>query len=394
MLGGMTRASDVIIIGAGVIGCAAAYHLARRGVSVTVLEKDTVGAGGTGRSSAIIRTHYSNELTARMALHGLRVFQNWGDEVGGEVAFEQTGWVAIMDVRDMTGLEANIALQRRVGINTSLITAADLQELMPGIDTGDAAAAVYEPESGYADPHLTVTGYADAARRHGAKIVVNCEVTGIRFDGDKVAGVDATLGRFDAPAIVNCAGPWGARVAALAGVEVPIDACRVQVAVYRRPPSFTTHPVVMDFLQGAYFRAETGNLTIAGSIDPAEANAVVDPDDFAEHVDAEFEIEMGEKFMRRCPPMELSESMGGYSSIYAVTPDWHPIIDEVPAGSGSYICSGFSGHGYKLAPAVGLMVADQVTGESDPRFPTELFRLARYAEDAPVRGQYEYSIAG
>ena len=390
----MTQTSDVIIIGAGVIGCAAAYHLAQRGVSVTVLEKDTVGAGGTGRSSAIIRTHYSNELTARMALHSLRVFQNWRDEVGGEVAFEQTGWIAIMDVRDMAGLESNIALQREVGIDTSLITAVDLQELIPGIDTGDAAAAVYEPGSGYADPHLTVNGYAEAARRHGARIVVNCEVTGIRFDGDKVSGVDATRGRFDAPVIVNCAGPWGARVAALAGVEVPIDACRAQVAVYRRPPSFATHPVVMDFLQGAYFRAETGNLTIAGSIDPAEANAVVDPDDFAEHVDAEFEAEMGEKFVRRYPPMELSESMGGYSSIYAVTPDWHPIIDEVPVGSGSYICSGFSGHGYKLAPAVGLMVADQVTGESNPQFSTELFRLARYAEDTPIRGQYEYSIAG
>ena len=390
----MTQTSDVIIIGAGVIGCAAAYHLAQRGVSVTVLEKDTVGAGGTGRSSAIIRTHYSNELTARMALHSLRVFQNWRDEVGGEVAFEQTGWIAIMDVRDMAGLESNIALQRQVGIDTSLITAVDLQELIPGIDTGDAAAAVYEPGSGYADPHLTVNGYAEAARRHGARIVVNCEVTGIRFNGDKVAGVDATRGRFDAPVIVNCAGPWGARVAALAGAEVPIHACRVQVAVYRRPPTFSTHPVLMDFLQGAYFRAETGNLTIAGSIDPAEANAVVDPDDFAEHVDAEFEAEMGEQFVRRYPPMELSESMGGYSSIYAVTPDWHPIIDEVPVGSGSYICSGFSGHGYKLAPAVGLMVADQVTGESNPQFSTELFRLARYAEDTPIRGQYEYSIAG
>jgi glycine/D-amino acid oxidase-like deaminating enzyme len=390
----MTQSSDVIIIGAGVIGCAAAYHLAQRGMSVVVLEKDTVGAGGTGRSSAIIRTHYSNELTARMALHSLRVFQNWGDEVGGEVGFQRTGWIAIMDVRDMPGLEANIALQRNVGIDASLITAADLQELMPGIDAGDAAAVAYEPESGYADPHLTVNGYADAAKRLGAKIVVNCEVTGIRLEGGRVTGVDAARGRFDAPVVVNCAGPWGARVAALAGVDVPIDACRVQVAVYRRPAQFGTHPVVMDLLQGAYFRAETGNLTIAGSIDPAEANAVVDPDDFAEHVDAEFEAEMGEKFMRRHPPMELSESMGGYSSIYAVTPDWHPIIDEVPAGSGSYICSGFSGHGYKLAPAVGLMMADRISGTSDPEFSTDLFRLARYAEDSPVRGQYEYSIAG
>jgi len=390
----MTQSSDVIIIGAGVIGCATAFHLAQRGISVVVLEKDAVGAGGTGRSSAIIRTHYSNELTARMALHSLRVFQNWGDQVGGVVGFERTGWIAIMDVRDMPGLEANIALQRGVGIDASLITAADLQELMPGIDTGDAAAVAYEPESGYADPHLTVNGYADAAKRLGAKIVVNCEVTGIRFEGDRVAGVDGTRGRFDAPVVVNCAGPWGARVASLAGIEVPINACRVQVAVYRRPAQFESHPVVMDLLQGAYFRSETGNLTLAGSIDPAEANAVVDPDDYAEHVDAEFELEMGEKFMRRYPPMELSESMGGYSSIYAVTPDWHPVMDEVPPGSGHYICSGFSGHGYKLAPAVGLMMADRIQNVADPEFSTELFRLDRYADDAPVRGQYEYSIAG
>jgi sarcosine oxidase subunit beta len=390
----MTQTSDVIIVGAGVIGCAAAYHLTRRGFAVTILEKDTVGAGGTGRSSAIIRTHYSNELTARMALHSLRVFQQWDDEVGGECGFQRTGWVAIMDARDKAGLEANIALQRDVGIETSLLSPDDLQELMPGVETGDLAAVVYEPESGYADPHLTVNGYADAAKRLGAKIVVNCEVTGVRVAGDTVVGVDATRGRFDAPVIVNCAGPWGARVAAMTGVDAPINSCRVQVAVFRRPPGFKTHPVVMDFLQGAYFRAETGNLTIAGSIDPSEANAVVDPDDYAEHADAEFEAEMGEMFMRRYPPMEMSESLGGYASIYAVTPDWHPIIDEVPEGSGSYICSGFSGHGYKLAPAVGLMVAERIAGESNPAFPTDLFRLSRYAEDAPVRGQYEYSIAG
>jgi glycine/D-amino acid oxidase-like deaminating enzyme len=287
-----------------------------------------------------------------------------------------------------------MALQRGVGIETSLLSREDLQELMPGVEAGDAAAVVYEPQSGYADPHLTVNGYADAAKRLGAKVVVNCEVTGVRMDGDRVVGVDATRGRFDAPAIVNCAGPWGARVAAMTGVEAPISSCRVQVAVFRRPPRFGAHPVVMDFLLGAYFRSETGNLTIAGSIDPSEANAVVDPDAFAEHADAAFEADMGEKFMRRYPPMELSESMGGYASIYAVTPDWHPIIDEVPAGSGCYICSGFSGHGYKLAPAVGLMVADRIAGDSSPTFRTDLFRLSRYAEGAAVRGQYEYSIAG
>jgi glycine/D-amino acid oxidase-like deaminating enzyme len=390
----MAQTTDVVIIGAGIMGCATAYHLAQRGVRVTVVEKATVGAGGTGRSSAIIRQHYSNELTARMALHSLRVFQQWDDRVGGEVGFEQTGWVALADARNKQGLEANVKLQQGYGIATSLLGAEELLELVPGLEVEDVGAVAYEPQSGYADPHLTVNGYADAAKRHGATIVVDCEVSGIRMAGDKVVGVDTTKGPFDAPVVVNCAGPWGARVAALAGVEVPIESCRVQVAVFRRPPGFVTHPVVMDLINGVYLRAETGGLTLLGSIDPGEASATVDPDDYAEHSDSEFEAEMGEQFVRRYPPMDLSESMGGYSSLYAVTPDWHPIIDEVPPGSGCYVCSGFSGHGYKLGPAVGLMTADLVTKVTEPEFPADLFRFSRYEENAPVRGQYEYSIAG
>ena len=390
----MAQTTDVLIIGAGIMGCATAYHLAQRGVGVKVGEKATVGAGGTGRSSAIIRQHYSNELTARMALYSLRVFQEWDDRVGGDVGFQQTGWVALADARNRAGLEANVKLQQGFGIRTSLISADELRELVPGLEADDVGAVAYEPESGYADPHLTVNAYAEAARRHGATIVVDCEVTGIRMAAGKVVGVETTKGPIDAPVVVNCAGPWGARVAALAGVEVPIDSCRVQVAGFRRPPNFVTHPVVMDLINGVYLRAETGNLTLLGSIDPGEANAVVDPDDYAEHSDAAFEAEMGEQFVRRYPPMELSESMGGYASLYAVTPDWHPIIDELPAGSGCYVCSGFSGHGYKLGPAVGLMTADLITKVSGPEFPAHLFRFSRYEENAPVRGQYEYSIAG
>ena len=390
----MKRTSDVIVIGAGIMGCSAAYHLAHRGLKVTVLEKETVGAGGTGRSSAIIRQHYSNELTARMAVHSLRVFQDFDAAVGGDCGFQSTGWVALASTRDKAGLESNVAFQLPFGVKTGLLSLDDLREMVPGLDTSDVAAVAYEPDSGYADPHLTVNGYADAARRYGAEIQVYTEVTAIRFDGDRVAGVGTPGGDYSAPAVLNCAGPWGARVAKLAGVEVPIDSCRVQVAVFRRPAAYRRHPVVMDFIQGVYLRPETGNLTLVGSIDPAEANAVVDPEDYPEHGDADFVTEMAERFVKRYPPMETSESTTAYASLYAVTPDWHPIVDELPAGSGSFICSGFSGHGYKLGPAVGVMVADLITGTSSPEFPTDLFRASRFAEHDLVRGRYEYSIAG
>ncbi len=391
----MTRTYDVILIGGGIMGCSTAFQLARRGLKVAVLERSQIGAGSTGRSSAIIRQHYSNELTARMALHSLRVFQHFDDAVGGECGFTQTGFVVLVAAEDQPGLEANMALQRRVGIRTERLSPEALQELMPGLEVQDLVAAAYEPEGGYADPHLTVNSYADAARRLGAEIFLHTPVTAIRFQGDRVVGVSTPQGEFHAPRVVNCAGPWGRRVAAMVGLDLPINPCRVQVAFFRRPPGYEApHPVVADFVHASYLRPETGQLTLAGLIDPAEAENTVDPERYDESVDFDFILDVGERMVRRWPAMERAESAKGYAGLYAVTPDWHPIVDELPPGSGLYICAGFSGHGFKLGPAVGLMVADMVTEVEEPTFSPHLFRFGRYGEGQPVRGQYEYSIAG
>jgi sarcosine oxidase subunit beta len=391
----MTQTFDVIVIGAGIMGCSAAFQLTQRGLKVAVLEKGNIGAGSTGKSSAIIRQHYSNELTARMALYSLRVFQNFAERVGGECGFTQTGFVATVAAKDRAGLVANVMLQRRVGIQTELLSPASLRELMPGLQTADLVAAAYEPEGGYADPNLTVNAYADVARRLGVKIYLETEVIEVRFVSGQVVGVTTPKEKFDAPLVLNCAGPWGARVAHMAGLAAPINACRVQVAFFRRPAGYEApHPVMADFIHATYFRSETGQLTLVGLIDPAEADAVVNPDSYNEHLDSDFVLDAGERLIRRYPPMEASQSTGGYAGLYAITPDWHPIIDEAPTGSGFFICAGFSGHGFKLGPAVGVMAADLLTRSSTPEFDPYLFRFSRYTENEPVRGQYEYSIAG
>ena len=391
----MARTFDVIIIGAGIMGCSTAFQLVQRGLKVGILEKENIGAGSTGKSSAIIRQHYSNELTARMAHHSLRVFQDFEDQVGGESGFTQTGFVVLVAAEDHAGLEANVALQRQVGIQTELLPPEALREIMPGLETVDLVAAAYEPESGYADPNLTVNAYANAARQRGAEIFLDTEVIGLRFAGDKIVGVDTPNEKFDAPLVLNCAGPWGAHVARMVGVEAPINPCRVQVALFRRPPGYeAAHPVVADFIHATYFRSEPGNLSLVGLIDPAEANAIVNPDSYNEGMDSGFVLDIGESLVPRYPPMELSQSTGGYAALYAITPDWHPVVDELPADSGFFICAGFSGHGFKLGPAAGGMVADMLTGQRPPEFDPYLFRFNRYAENDPVRGQYEYSIAG
>jgi sarcosine oxidase subunit beta len=391
----MAEHYDAIIIGAGIMGCSAAFELARRGLKVVVLEKAYIGSGSTGESSAIIRQHYSNALTARMAKYSLGVFQNFADVVGGESGFTRTGFIALVNAKDRAGLERNVALQQSLGIRTELLSPVALAAIMPGLETSDLLAAAYEPESGYADPNLTVNSYAEAARRHGVHIRVQTAVTGIRFAAGRVQAVATDKGEFQAPLVLNAAGPWGARVAQMAGIDVPISPCRVQVAFFRRPATHEgVHPVVADFINATYFRSETGGLTLVGLIDPAEAEAIVDPQAYPKGLDDDFVISAGERLVRRFPAMEQSRVTGGYASLYAITPDWHPLVDELIPGSGCFICAGFSGHGFKLGPAVGVMAAEMMTGASQPLFDPHLFRINRYQQGEPVRGLYDYSIVG
>jgi glycine/D-amino acid oxidase-like deaminating enzyme len=362
---------------------------------VALLDKKTIGEGPSGRSSAIVRQHYSNELTARMARYSLGVLNDFEAQVGDECGFTQTGFVILVEEKDRAGLEANVALQQSLGIQTELLSPEALAEILPGMEVGDLVAAAYEPDSGYADPYLTVTTYVHAARRLGVEVRQETPVIDIHSRGGRAAGVETAEGRLEAQVVVNCAGAWAAQVGAMTGAGLPIHSCRVQVAFFRRPSGHEApHPVVGDFANAVYFRSETGGLTLVGLVDPSESAAIVNPDRYNERMDADFVLEVGERLVRRYPAMDDAESTGGYASLYAITPDWHPVMDEVPPGSGFYVCAGFSGHGFKLAPAVGLMMAELITDTSDPTFDPRLFRLNRFGEADLVRGQYEYSIVG
>ena len=242
---------------------------------------------------------------------------------------------------------------------------------------------------------MTLQSYFRASRRLGATFFQDTLVTGIELINGKIQGVATPNESLACPMVINCAGPWGAQVARMVNIEVPIKSCRVQVAFFRRPAAYVaSHPVVADFIHAVYWRAETGGLTMVGLIDPEEENYIVDPDEYNESPDFDFILDAGNRLVSRFPGLEASESMGGFASLYAITPDWHPILDELIPGSGFYICAGFSGHGFKLGPAVGLMTAAMVLGEQTPAMDRDLFRLGRYAENKPVRGQYEYSIVG
>jgi len=391
----MSKTYDAIIIGAGIMGCCTAHELGRRGLSVAVLEKGHIGEGPTGDSLAIIRQHYSNRLTARMAYYGVRVFREFEDRIGGDCGFHQSGFIVLSSESNRKGLESNLAIQKEIGIDTRIISSEELIDLVPGIQLRSGLIAAFEAESGYADAVLTVKAYARSAKQYRVEVFEETEVTGISFSREKVSGVQTSGGEFVAPVVVNCAGAWGARIAAMIGQDIPIDACRTQVSIFSKPDSMMSEfPVVIDFSNGSFIRPYSEESVFGGLVEATESDAVVDPDNYERRADADFLNKVLERLRETWPDLKDSVSIDGYASLYAITPDWHPIIDEVPAGSGFFICSGFSGHGFKLAPAVAQMTADMILLESDPMFDHQAFRLSRFHENDSVEGIYEYSILG
>ena len=392
----MTKSNDVVVVGGGINGVSIAYHLAQHGAKVILLEKNHIAGGPSGLSSAIVRQHYSNVVTARMALESLRVWQNFAEVIGGESIFTQTGILIGVRPVDVEGLKANITLQQSVGINTRYVPLEELSDLEPHLNTAGLGGAVYEPEAGYCDPVEAAMGFAQAAKRHGAQIQIGTKVNGVRIQNGKLVGVDTDQGFVAAGAVIIAAGPWSAALLKGIGIELPMIIARVKVGIYRRPEEFDRHMIWADFITQIYLRPETGNMMLVGSISPEEetVDQVSDPDNFNEKVELDILSDFAERVARRYPVMENGHLASNFASLYDVTPDWHHIMDAVPGMDGLYICAGTSGHGFKLAPIVGKMVAKLVLQGKQAEDNINLFSWDRFAHGNPVRGQYEYSILG
>ena len=391
----MAASTDVIVVGGGINGASIAFNLAKEGLKVALIEKDFIAAGPTGRSSAIVRQHYSNEVTARMALRSLRIFQNFDDAVGGDPDYHQAGFLLAARPEDVEQLKANVALQQAVGINTRVVSPREVKELEPHVSIEGIAAAAYEPESGYADPAATTTAYAQRAKELGARMHLGTRVGSILVEEGRVTGVETDKGALQAGAVVVAAGPWTPLITETIGIQLPIRASRHQVATYKRPDEFDRLMVYAGFADEVYIRPETGQLMLVGSIEPEEAeDEIANPDSFNERVDFDIVADFSERVARRYPVMERGSSAGGWASLYDITPDWHPIMGALPGVEGLYCAAGTSGHGFKLGPAVGEMMADLIVNGEKAEADINMFSFDRFVEGGGVEGRYEYNIVG
>jgi sarcosine oxidase subunit beta len=392
----MAVTCDFLIVGGGVIGASIAFHLARRRAGrVLLLEKSHLGAGSSGKSGAIIRQHYSNRLTAGMAQRSLRVFERFDDAVGGPPVFTHTGMVLIVNERDRAGLEANLAMQRELGIDVRLVSAQQLADIDRNARLAEDELAAFEAEAGYVEAVQVVASFAEAARREGADTRLGVEVKAVVVEGGRVAGVDTNEGRYASPCMILATGPWAAELAKGVGLRLPVQACRTQVALYRRPPDFGRRGAVYgDFVQGLYFKPTHGDMIHAGSLMGEELQDPVDPDDYNEAADGAWLPGVRQRLSRRYPAMHRGYGRGGYGALYGITPDWHPILDRLPGLEGGYCAVGFSGHGFKLSPVVGELMAELIVDGQATTLDITPLRLARFEENDPVKTPYAYGVMG
>lgn len=386
---------DVVVVGAGVIGCSTAFHLARLGAGrVALVERRHVAWGASGRSGALVRTHYTNAPEARLALAALPWFEEWEDRIGGSCGFVPTGFVQLVAPADSARLRDNVhRLRDEVGVETDLLDAEELRRLAPYLRVEDGELAAFEPRSGYADPEATTHALAAAAQRLGVTLVEGREVTRIAVEGGRVRGVETAEGRLGCTVVVVAGGNWSRSLLEAIGVSVPIHPARVQVARFARPGSLAAGPgghlTLIDRHYGCYARPAGATETLVGL--SASHRPLPDLDDFPRRNDDDFVRVARAQLAHRMPAFAAARYAGGHMGPLDVTDDGKAVLGWAPGLEGLLLAVGMSGTGFKKAPAIGACLAELVTRGAAETAPIAPFRPGRFADGQPIAGN-EYEL--
>jgi glycine/D-amino acid oxidase-like deaminating enzyme len=401
--------AKVLIVGGGVMGASIAWHLAMRldphEEPVMLLEKSRLGAGSTGKSGAILRQQYSDRPLAAMARDSLRVYSNFERLTGRFIGFQRMGVLTLAGPRQPEQQELlvrNSLMQRELGIKVELLRGHEIERVAPGIAVEEGTLGAYEAEGGGADPVRTVEAFAALARERGATVRQGIEVLSILTRSGSVEGVETNFGPIQCETLVLAAGPWSRRLLQPLGVHVPLRVVRPEQSFLATPdhskgaaledPSLdprlrlrprelpaALHPVLLDLEHNAYSRCVTlEGRTRVGRLDYHEDEEIENPDLASETVSSEFCGWSREQLESRLPVYKGAEEAGTLAGMYTITPDAQALIGPWKHIEGLFLVTGFSGHGFKLAPSVGEGVAEMVTGHPVSAFDAPFFDPHRF----------------
>lgn len=350
----LPKTASVVIIGGGVMGASAAYHLAQRGIKdVVLLEKDEFfGQGATGRCAGGVRYQFGTEVNIRLSQASLPMLERFPEELGQEVDYRKCGYLFLLtNDADIAVFEKNVALQNSLGVDTQWLTGDEIRARLPQMNLGDVLKGTFNAADGLCDPNSVVMGYINAATKLGATCLGNIEVTGLQVESGAITGAHTNQGSIAAPLVLNAAGPWAAPIGKMAGVDIPIIPVRRQIVTTTPLPGIPADfPFVIDFAKSLYFHRE-GEGLLTGMSNPDQAPG------FDQNVDPEWELVHMEHGVARLPLLEQAGLASHWAGLYEVTPDAHPIFGATPV-QGFYLVAGFSGHGFMHGPIAGKLMTE------------------------------------
>lgn len=381
--------ADVCILGAGVMGASIAYQLANRKLGrIVICDQGSVGEGMSGRSSALIRMHYTCREEVELAVLSWRMFREWTETIGGQPVFHPAPFVRIVHSDETDKLRRNVAMQRECGAQVELIDGLTLAALAPTWAVEDVEVAAYEPESGYGNGGQVATDLLTRARELGVVYRAGTKVLGLRRTGERVTGVDTPDGPLEADLVICATGVWTRPLLRAAGWDPPIETEFHHVSLVRRPPAETGDGLAcIDSVSRTYFRPDVPGTTLVGSFYGPRG---VDPDNFPQQPTEAEATELVQAASRRVPGLADGGIAGAVTGVYDMTPDTRPLIGPVPSLPGCLLVSGFSGMGFKISPAVGVAVAELVAEGAASSVDLHAFRPERFAEGSPIQPEGEY----
>jgi sarcosine oxidase subunit beta len=384
-----TRTADFVIVGAGVMGASIAFHLVQRKAGkVLVLDKSHVASGGSGRSSALIRMHYSFPAEVQLALISLRMFEQWGELVGETTLFQKTGFVRIVHPNEMERLRSNVEMQQDLGVNVRLISQTELRELEPDWVVDEVEYAAYEPDSGYGDGAGVANDFLARAREAGVVYASKTQVTEFLMDDGRVRGVQTDQGEVHAGKVIAATGPWTRSLFEKVGYDLPIETEYHQVAILKNAPDMKGGGCAcIDSDTATYFRPDGLDKFLVGDF---YGKRPIDPNNFPQRASDESLEELIERACGRVPKLENAELMRGVTGVYDMTPDSRPVLGEVPGIEGLYVCAGFSGMGFKISPAIGLVLSELLVDGGGRTVDIRAFSPSRFVENRPIKAEFEY----
>lgn len=357
----MKKGYDVVIIGGGIVGCATAFELAKRGVTdILLVEKGYLTSGATGRCGAGIRQQWGSELNARIAMESTHIFENLEEYTGynHSCGLHQGGYLLVAYTeKEWDQFQKNLEVQHRLGIDSRAVDLKEAREIVPYLNTDGMFGATFCQKDGHADPFHCTQAYAQGAKRMGVEIATYTEVTGLRTEGGRICGVETSKGYVEAKTVINCANTRAPGLAKLVGEDIPVYSERHQ-ALVTEPVAPLIDCMVMSF-QRSYYVQQTPHGSFVMGIGPQE--------------EPSFNFNSSWQFLEKncavmceaLPILRKLRVVRQWAGQYDLSPDRNPIIDEAKNAKGFYSVCGFSGHGFMVAPRIAILMANCLTGQED-----------------------------